>query len=103
MESAQLAINAAITGHLVISTVHTNSAVEAMSRLLNMGIPPFMLSASLNCIIGQRLLRKAVNPTSKALPQSYEEYDRTVRKTMQKIAPQEKLPETSSLWCMNTQ
>ncbi|MBP6256997.1 Flp pilus assembly complex ATPase component TadA [Patescibacteria group bacterium] len=51
LESAQLAINAAITGHLVISTVHTNNAVEAISRLLNMGIPPFMLTASLNCII----------------------------------------------------
>lgn len=72
LASAELAVNAAITGHLVISTIHTNSAVEAVTRLLNMGIKPFMLSASLNCIIAQRLVRKAVHPVSIHTPKHLE-------------------------------
>lgn len=66
LASAELAVNAAITGHLVISTIHTNSAIEAVTRLLNMWIKPYVLVASLNCVIGQRLVRKAVQPIKKA-------------------------------------
>lgn len=58
LETADMAINAALTWHLVISTIHTNSAVEAVTRLLNMGIKPFMLAAALNLVVGQRLVRK---------------------------------------------
>ena len=63
-----MAVNAALTGHLVISTVHTNSAVQAVTRLLNMGVKPFMLAASLNMIIGQRLLRKVAKPRTIKTP-----------------------------------
>lgn len=49
--TADMAINAALTGHLVISTVHTNTAIEAINRLINMGVKPFMLAASLKVII----------------------------------------------------
>ena len=60
-ETAQLAIRAALTGHLVFSTLHTNSAAGAIPRLLDMGIEPFLLSATLVSVIAQRLVRKVCN------------------------------------------
>lgn len=57
-ETASLAINAALTGHLVLSTLHTNSAAGAVARLLDMGIEPFLLVSTLRVIIGQRLVRR---------------------------------------------
>lgn len=58
LETAQMAINAALTWHLVISTLHTNSSVETIPRLINMWVKPYMLASALNMIIGQRLVRK---------------------------------------------
>lgn len=58
LETAEIAIKAALTGHMVLSTLHTNSAVDTISRLLNMGIEPFNLVSSLNCIVAQRLMRR---------------------------------------------
>jgi len=57
-ETADLAINAALTGHLVLSTLHTTEAGGAIPRLIDMGTEPFLLSSTLNIIIGQRLVRK---------------------------------------------
>jgi type IV pilus assembly protein PilB len=57
-ETASLAINAALTGHLVLSTLHTNSAAGAIPRLLDMGVEPFLLVSTLRICIGQRLVRK---------------------------------------------
>ncbi|WP_409368578.1 GspE/PulE family protein [Lysinibacillus sp. 38-6] len=57
-ETAQIAVRASLTGHLVLSTLHTNSAVESISRLQDMGIEPFLLSSSLVGIMAQRLVRK---------------------------------------------
>ena len=57
-ETADIAIKAALTGHLVLSTLHTNDAPGAVSRLLDMGVEPFLLSASLNLCQAQRLVRK---------------------------------------------
>jgi type IV pilus assembly protein PilB len=56
-ETANLAINAALTGHLVLSTLHTNSAAGAVARLLDMGVEPFLLVSVLRVVIGQRLVR----------------------------------------------
>jgi general secretion pathway protein E len=56
-ETATIAIQAAMTGHLVLSTVHTNSAAGAVTRLLDMGIEPFLLASTLNAVMGQRLVR----------------------------------------------
>jgi type IV pilus assembly protein PilB len=56
-ETANLAIRAALTGHLVLSTIHTNSAWGTISRLMDMGIPPFLLANTLNATIAQRLVR----------------------------------------------
>jgi type IV pilus assembly protein PilB len=57
-ETADLAINAALTGHLVFSTLHTNDASGVPPRLLDMGAEPFLLVSSLNCVVGQRVLRR---------------------------------------------
>ncbi len=57
-ETASLAINAALTGHLVLSTLHTNSAAGTMPRLIDMGCEPFLIVSTLNVVIGQRLVRK---------------------------------------------
>ena len=57
-ETAELAIHAALTGHLVLSTLHTNSAAGAIPRLLDMGVEDFLLSSTLNAILAQRLVRK---------------------------------------------
>ncbi|MDO8655242.1 MAG: GspE/PulE family protein [bacterium] len=57
-ETAGLAVNAALTGHLVLSTLHTNSAAGAIPRLLDMGVEPFLLSSTLNLIMAQRLVRR---------------------------------------------
>ncbi|MFJ7735045.1 GspE/PulE family protein [Lysinibacillus sp. NPDC097287] len=58
LETAQIAVRASLTGHLVLSTLHTNSAVESISRLQDMGIEPFLLSSSLVGIMAQRLVRR---------------------------------------------
>lgn len=67
-ETTELAIQAALTGHLVFSTLHTNNAAGAIPRLLDLGAEPFLIVSSLNCVVGQRIARK-VCPTCK------QEYD----------------------------
>ncbi len=57
-ETAELAINASLTGHLVFSTLHTNDAAGVPPRMLDMGVEPFLLVSSLTCVVGQRVLRK---------------------------------------------
>jgi type IV pilus assembly protein PilB len=57
-ETAEIAIKAALTGHMVLSTLHTNDAPSTISRLLNMGIEPFLVSSAVNLIVAQRLARK---------------------------------------------
>ncbi|GAA3590984.1 hypothetical protein GCM10022223_01880 [Kineosporia mesophila] len=56
-ETAELALTASITGHLVLTTLHTNSAVAALTRLVDMGVEPFLVASSLTCAIAQRLVR----------------------------------------------
>jgi len=57
-ETAEIAINAALTGHLVFSTLHTNDAPGAVTRMDNMGVEPFLITSTVHCIIAQRLLRR---------------------------------------------
>lgn len=57
-ETASLAINAALTGHIVLSTIHTNSATGALPRLMEMGVEPFLLVSTLRVVVGQRLVRR---------------------------------------------
>jgi general secretion pathway protein E len=58
LETAQIAVQASLTGHLVLATLHTNDAVSAATRLADMGVEPFLLSSSLLGVVAQRLVRK---------------------------------------------
>jgi type II secretory ATPase GspE/PulE/Tfp pilus assembly ATPase PilB-like protein len=58
LDSATIAIQAAMTGHLVLSTLHTKSASETIERLMNMGIPNYILASGLDVILAQRLVRR---------------------------------------------
>ena len=76
LETAQISIQASLTGHLVFSTLHTNDAPGAVTRLIDMGVEPFMISSSLEGVLGQRLIRKicsscrtAYEPTETVLSQ----------------------------------
>ena len=76
VETAQIAIQASLTGHLVFTTLHTNDAPGAVTRLIDMGVEPFMISSSLEGVLGQRLIRKicvncktAYEPNESALAQ----------------------------------
>ena len=72
-ETAQMAIRAALTGHLVLSTIHTNSAWGIVTRLLDMGIQPFLLASTLNMAVAQRLVRKlCVHCKQKVIDESQE-------------------------------
>ena len=64
-ETAGLAVNAALTGHLVLSTIHTNSAAGAIPRLIDMGVEPFLLISTLKTIIAQRLVRRLISNKEK--------------------------------------
>ncbi len=60
-ETAEIAIRASLTGHLVLSTMHTNGAAATVTRIVNMGIEPFLVASTLNLVISQRLIRKICN------------------------------------------
>jgi type IV pilus assembly protein PilB len=66
-ETAEIAVKAALTGHLVLSTLHTNDAPGTVSRLLNMGIEPFLVSTSLNLVLAQRLARRVCTHCSEEM------------------------------------
>ena len=65
LKTAEVAAQASLTGHVMLSTLHTNSALECIPRLINMGLAPFMVAPSLNTIIAQRLVRKVCGACSK--------------------------------------
>ena len=87
-ETADLAVHAALTGHVVLSTLHTNDAVGVIPRLIDMGVEPFLLPSALNVMISQRLVRKICEKCKKASPAAPE---------VQRIIESEinKLPDTS--------
>ena len=61
IETGAIAIKAALTGHLVLSTLHTNDAASAIGRLVDMGIEPFLVASSVNLVLAQRLVRRPCN------------------------------------------
>jgi type IV pilus assembly protein PilB len=67
-ETAEIGVKAALTGHLVLSTLHTNDAPSTISRLLNMGVEPFLVSASTNVIVAQRLARRVCQGCKEIVP-----------------------------------
>lgn len=98
-ETAEIALNAAMTGHLVLSTVHTNSAVEAISRLANLGIKPYQLAPALNLVIGQRLVRKlhsCATQREATLPEQQELKEAV--KTINEVDPTRKVAFDGNVW-----
>lgn len=90
LETAEIAINASLTGHLVITTLHTNDAAGTIPRLLSMQVKPFLLSPAINAMVGQRLVRKICEHCKKE-----EELDsKTMSRVMAILA---KIPETSGV------
>lgn len=73
LETAQIAIRASITGHLVLSTIHTNDAISTINRLVDMGIPPYLVSSSIHGIISQRLVRLLCSRCKKSYEASSQE------------------------------
>jgi general secretion pathway protein E len=71
-ETASIGIHAALTGHLVLSTLHTNTAAGAIPRLLDMGIDAYLLASSLRCVIGQRLVRVLCSHCKETAPESHD-------------------------------
>lgn len=86
-ETAELAVQAALTGHQVFSTVHTNSASGAAPRLLDMGVEPFLLSSALNVVIGQRVVRK-ICQFCKTFYNPPPEIVENIKNTLNKLLPQ---------------
>ncbi|MFA6029053.1 MAG: ATPase, T2SS/T4P/T4SS family [Elusimicrobiota bacterium] len=81
-ETAQTCLRAALTGHLVLSTLHTNSAIEAVVRLTDMGIEPFMLSSSLRMVAAQRLVRTLCPACKQAYSPPKEELERCLNESL---------------------
>jgi type IV pilus assembly protein PilB len=79
VETAEIAIRASLTGHLVLSTIHTNNAVKTLTRLLDMQIEPFLIGSSLSGIVAQRLVRKLCPDCS-----YYEEASASEKETFKK-------------------
>ncbi|WP_350285218.1 GspE/PulE family protein [uncultured Croceitalea sp.] len=77
VKTANMAIRAALTGHLVLSTIHTNSAWATISRLIDMGVPPFLIASTLNLSVAQRLVRKLCDHCKQSVPMTTEVLPKT--------------------------
>ncbi len=77
-ETASIAVNAALTGHLVLSTLHTNDAATALPRLIDMGIEPFLVASTVNVIIAQRLVRKICEMCKASYPVATSELTKNI-------------------------
>lgn len=89
LETAEVAIQAALTGHLMLSTIHTNSAAGAIPRFLSMGVKPFLLAPALNAVIGQRLVR-LLCAHCKVPTKLDEETNKRVRDSLGQLPPDQK-------------
>ncbi|MBR2841588.1 type II/IV secretion system protein [Candidatus Saccharibacteria bacterium] len=87
-ETAALAVQAALTGHLVFSTLHTNSAAGILPRLLDMGVEPFLLASTLNTVIGQRLVRRVTE--KREMYKSSEIETGSINEIVGKLLPEDK-------------
>jgi len=86
-ETANLAVQAALTGHLVFSTLHTNSAAGILPRLLDMGIEPFLIASTLNTVIGQRLVRRVAEKRETRVSSEIE--TKEIKQVVGMLLPQE--------------
>ena len=89
LESADISIQAALTGHLLLSTIHTNSAAGAIPRFLSMGVKPFLLAPALNAVVGQRLVRRICEHCAEEVTLAPEVMER-VNKIVEALPAEEK-------------
>jgi type II secretory ATPase GspE/PulE/Tfp pilus assembly ATPase PilB-like protein len=87
LETAEISVNAALTGHMLLSTFHANDAATAVPRLLDMGIEPFLLSSTMNLIIAQRLVRKICDHCKYSVVKNPEDFDTPQLKGVAKYFP----------------
>lgn len=102
-ETAEMAVHAALTGHIVLSTLHTNNAAGTLPRLLDMGVEPFLIASTVNCVIGQRLVRKVCAncketyiPTEEAVNEIKKEFGISTKMFLGKKEEKEKETKTAS-------
>jgi type IV pilus assembly protein PilB len=88
-ETGDLAVQAALTGHVVLSTIHTNSAAGVLPRLLDMGVEPFLIASTINTVIGQRLVRKLCAKCKEEF-QTNEVETKSVLSTLGSVLPKDK-------------
>jgi type II secretory ATPase GspE/PulE/Tfp pilus assembly ATPase PilB-like protein len=100
-ETAQIAINAALTGHLLFSTVHANDGESTLPRLLNMDIDPFLLSTTLQLIVAQRLVRKICPACVYTYTVNRTELEETVGESLERFFPEDKLTLYRGKGCPN--
>jgi len=101
METAEMAIQAALTGHLVLSTLHTNDAPSAITRMLDIGVPPYLLQSSILGVMAQRLVRTLCPHCKQAADISDEEWSALV-KPWKSNKPEQKMMPVGCLECRNT-
>jgi type IV pilus assembly protein PilB len=83
-ETAEIAVNASLTGHLVFTTLHTNSAIASIGRLISMDVKPYLLAPALQLVIGQRLVRKVCPHCATKRQASYAE-DAEIKKVLENL------------------
>jgi len=88
-ETARIATQAALTGHLVLSTLHTNDSVSAVTRLINVGVEPYLIAASIRGVLAQRLLRKICANCKEPMEQTA-----PIKRTLERMFPDQPMPET---------
>jgi general secretion pathway protein E len=101
METAEMAIQAALTGHLVLSTLHTNDAPSAVTRMLDIGVPPYLLQSSILGVMAQRLVRTLCPHCKQATEISDEEWNALVKPWRSK-KPEHVMSPVGCLECRNT-
>ncbi len=88
-ETAEMAVHAALTGHVVLSTLHTNDAAGAAPRMIDMGVEPFLITSSINVVVGQRLVRTICQNCKEEVKLPQEELD-LIKKEIDRMPPAEK-------------
>ncbi|MBI5414595.1 type II/IV secretion system protein [Candidatus Peregrinibacteria bacterium] len=96
LETAETSVQASLTGHIVFSTLHTNSAIDAIPRFLNMGVKNYILAPALRAVIAQRLLRKVCPNCGKEREMSTSEKEEIFETLKKMKKPEEKLPPVTS-------
>jgi type IV pilus assembly protein PilB len=87
-ETAELAIHAALTGHLVLSTLHTNSSIGAIPRLVDMGLQPFLIASAMRMVVGQRLVRKICSECKEPVKNIPDDAKRMMQYELKRLSPE---------------